>query len=173
MLRSLTSKKRGRSSATKQEKDMKRLFTVGALALVAVSAAFAADRPTAAYVPGLGEFMIANQIHHAKLWFAGSSENWDLAAYELGELKEGFDDAARLYPTFKDIPVGAMIQQNLGEPLADLAKIIDTRNAADFGRSFDRLTAACNTCHTGAAHAFIRISRPTQPPVTNQIYTPR
>jgi hypothetical protein len=153
---------------------MKGLLTVIALGVATASAVVAADKPKGGpYVPGLGEFMMASQMHHAKLWFAGSAGNWDLAAYELDELREGFDDAARLYPKHKDIPVGAMIQQNLGAPLNELGKVIDSKNLDDFKLSFDRLSAACNTCHAGAAHEFIRIARPTQPPATNQIYTPK
>jgi len=153
---------------------MKTLLTVIALGLATASAVVAADKPKGqSYIPGLGEFMIAGQMHHAKLWFAGSAGNWDLAAYELDELKEGFDDAARLYPEHKGIPVGAMIQQNLGPPLAELGKIIDRKDLDDFELSFDRLSAACNTCHAGAAHEFIRIVRPTQPPATNQVYAPK
>jgi hypothetical protein len=153
---------------------MKTLLTVIALGLATASAVVAADKPKGeSYIPGLGEFMIAGQMHHAKLWFAGSSGNWDLAAYELDELKEGFDDAARLHPEHKGIPVGAMIPQNLGSPLAELGKVIDSKKLDDFKLSFDRLSAACNTCHAGAAHEFIRIVRPTQPPATNQIYTPK
>ncbi|PYR25901.1 MAG: hypothetical protein DMF98_10670, partial [Acidobacteria bacterium] len=44
-----------------------------------------------AYVPGLGEMMSLQQMRHVKLWFAGQAENWDLAAYEVDELGEGFD----------------------------------------------------------------------------------
>src|SRR5262249_8005861 len=49
------------------------------------------------YEPGLGEFMTATQLRHAKLWFAGKQNNWDLAAYEIDEIKEGLEDAARLH----------------------------------------------------------------------------
>lgn len=45
------------------------------------------------YVIGLGEIMGLTQMRHAKLWFAGEAGNWPLSAYELDELKEGFDDA--------------------------------------------------------------------------------
>ena len=45
-----------------------------------------------AYTPGLGEIMSLQQMRHAKLYFAGQAENWDLAAYELDEIGEGFDD---------------------------------------------------------------------------------
>jgi hypothetical protein len=41
----------------------------------------------------------------AKLWFAGEAGNWPLAAYELDELLERFDDAAKFHPTHKDAPL--------------------------------------------------------------------
>ena len=151
---------------------MKRLLIVTALGLAAVSAAWAADRKNAPYVPGLGEFMTSTQMRHAKLWFAGSSGNWPLAAYELDEIKEGLDDAVRLHPKHDDMPVGVMIRKNLGAPLGDLGKAIDSKNIDNFRLAFDRLTDACNSCHSGAGHDFIRIQRPTAPPATNQVYTP-
>src|SRR5882672_5230135 len=44
------------------------------------------------YKPGLGEFMSSLQIHHAKLWFAGENQNWQLAGFEIGEIKETLED---------------------------------------------------------------------------------
>src|SRR5262252_11185565 len=58
-----------------------------------------------AYAPGLGELMSLQQMRHTKLWFAGQAGNWDLAAYELDELGEGFDDIVKYHPTHKDSPV--------------------------------------------------------------------
>jgi len=46
-----------------------------------------------AYKPGLGEFMSGIQVHHAKLWFAGSAGNWKLADFEIGEIRETLDGA--------------------------------------------------------------------------------
>ncbi|HMC85687.1 MAG TPA: hypothetical protein VKI61_09180, partial [Chitinophagaceae bacterium] len=43
------------------------------------------------YKPGLGEFMSSIQIHHAKLWFAGENQNWQLAEFEIGEIKEALE----------------------------------------------------------------------------------
>ena len=51
--------------------------------ILAASILFAAAQPAIQpYKPGLGEFMTATQLRHAKLWFAGKDNNWDLAAYE-------------------------------------------------------------------------------------------
>jgi|SRR5262249_14370917 len=44
------------------------------------------------YLPGLGEFMGRIQVDHAKLWLAGEARNWELADYQLSELKEVFSD---------------------------------------------------------------------------------
>jgi hypothetical protein len=38
-------------------------------------------------LPRLGDIMLAKQWRHIKLWFAGRQRNWDLAAYELAQLK--------------------------------------------------------------------------------------
>jgi hypothetical protein len=116
--------------------------------------------------------MSATQMRHAKLWFAGDAQNWDLAAFELDEIKEGLGDATRLHPTHEGIPVGDMIKASLDEPLAGLAKAIEAKDKNEFTRAFDVLTETCNGCHTAAAHAFIKIKRPTAPPVSNQDFAP-
>ena len=43
------------------------------------------SRLDSSYTPGLGEFMLSIQEHHAKLWFAGKNGNWDLANFEIDE----------------------------------------------------------------------------------------
>jgi hypothetical protein len=79
---------------------------VNATIALAASVAFANAQPAKEpYEPGLGEFMIATQLRHAKLWFAGKDSNWDLAAYETDEIKEGLEDAARLHSTDDGVPV--------------------------------------------------------------------
>lgn len=57
-----------------------------------------------AFKPGLGDIMGAIQMRHAKLWFAGKSRNRQLAAYEISEIKEGFESAAKFQPDFKGVP---------------------------------------------------------------------
>src|SRR5664280_2951147 len=49
------------------------------------------------YVPRLGDIMNGVQTRHIKLWFAGKAQNWDLATYELRQLKAGLLEAAVLY----------------------------------------------------------------------------
>jgi hypothetical protein len=125
------------------------------------------------YVPGLGEIMGSVQMRHAKLWFAAKGENWPLAAYELGELKEGFEDAVKYQPDFKGKPIAEMIGPATQMPLSELAKAIAEKNEAHFVKAYDQLSAACSSCHRSAGRGFIVIQRPSAPPYTDQRYDVR
>ena len=108
---------------------MKTFAMFAVLSLAVAGAVGAADRSGSdAYLPGFGEFMSATQMRHAKLWFAGDAQNWDLAAFELDEIKEGLEDATRLHPTHEGIPVAAMIKANLDGPLTGLAKAVEAKD---------------------------------------------
>jgi hypothetical protein len=145
------------------------------IAIVALSASVmhaAAQPARQSYEPGLGEFMTATQLRHAKLWFAGKQNNWDLAAYEIDEIKEGLEDAARLHPSFDGVPVAEMIQTIIDPRIAELEKAVRAKSSAKFVVAFDELTSGCNSCHAGANKPFIRIQRPTESPTTNQNFAP-
>jgi hypothetical protein len=150
---------------------MKWIVTV--IIALAASVMFAAAQPAQQrYEPGLGEFMTATQLRHAKLWFAGRQNNWDLAAYEIDEIKEGLEDAARRFPAFDGIPVGEMIKTIIGPRMEKLEKAVRERSSAKFMVAFDELTSGCNSCHAGANRSFIRIQRPIASPLTNQNFAP-
>ena len=78
------------------------------------------------YRPGLGELMNFTQIRHAKLWFAGQEQNWQLAQYEVDELQEGFDDVVRFHPSHKDSPqipvTGVSVRQEAARAFVRLAR---------------------------------------------------
>ena len=150
---------------------MKRIVVTAILlaASIMVTAAQPAKEP---YKPGLGEFMMATQLRHAKLWFAGKSHNWDLAAYEIDEIKEGLEDAARLHSTVDGVAVAEMIKTIIDPRIERLEKAVGAKNNAQFVAAFDELTDGCNACHTGAGKPFIRIQRPSVPPLSNQNFAP-
>ena len=150
---------------------MKRIVAacIALLTSVLLAAAQPAREP---YAPGLGEFMTATQLRHAKLWFAGKANNWDLAAYEIDEIAEGLEDAEKQFPTHDGIPVADMIKANIDPAVEELKKAVAARSSTQFSAAFDKLTSACNTCHTGANKPFIRIQRPTSAPLSNQNFAP-
>jgi len=139
---------------------------VGILTALTVVSSFAVAAP--AYVPGLGELMGAIQLRHAKLWFAGQAGNWPLAAYELDELKEGFDDVRTYQPHFKGMPIAKTLKTTIREPLDQLDAAVKAKDGARFETAFDAVSQACSSCHREMGHGFIVIQRPTTPPLTNQ-----
>jgi hypothetical protein len=150
---------------------MKREITV--MVALGASVLFAAAQPAKeSYEPGLGEFMTATQLRHAKLWFAGKQNNWDLAAYEIDEIKEGLEDAARLHPNFDGVPVAEMIKTIIDPRIDELEKAVRAKSSAKFSAAFDELTSGCNSCHAAANKPFVRIQRPTETPLTNQNFAP-
>jgi hypothetical protein len=150
---------------------MKRIV-ISVVIMVGSAVLAAAEPATAPYEPGLGEFMMATQLRHAKLWFAGKSHNWDLAAYEIDEIKEGLQDAARLHSTVDGVPVAEMIKTIIDPRIERLEKAVDAKNNSQFIAAFDELTDGCNACHAGAGKPFIRIQRPSEPPLSNQNFAP-
>jgi len=114
--------------------------------------------------PGLGEIMSTIQVHHEKLWFAATNENWKLSEYEIGELKEAFEQAFAIEtdrPETKNIPMILPV-------IDSLSHAIDKKDVAMFKKNYLFLTNTCNNCHTLNQHEFNVITIPTSPPVTDQ-----
>jgi hypothetical protein len=49
------------------------------------------------FVPRLNDMMVATQLRHFKLWYAGVVQNWPLANYELAQICDVITDTERLY----------------------------------------------------------------------------
>jgi hypothetical protein len=143
------------------------------IAVAALGLAHAQDSGEAKLTkPRLGEIMTFMQVRHAKLWFAGQAANWDLADFELEELKETLEDVAKFHPKHKELPVGMMAEAVADREVGALDEAIKAKNRARFAKAFDGLTAACNACHQAAQLPFIAIVRPSAPPFSNQSFAP-
>src|SRR6476646_8980063 len=94
------------------------------------------------YAPGLGEMMTLQQMRHTKLWLAGEAGNWDLAAYEIKELGEGFDDIVKYHPTHEESPVAPSdaIPRMVTAPVEGLRAAVQKKDAQGFETAFDALT---------------------------------
>jgi hypothetical protein len=118
------------------------------------------------YKPGLGEFMSSIQVHQSKLWFAGQNKNWQLADFEINEIKESLD-AIKKY--CRDRPETNSIEM-IDPPVDSISNAIQQKNAALFNKSFVLLTATCNNCHKATNHGFNIIKIPDNPPFSNQVF---
>jgi hypothetical protein len=90
--------------------------------------------------------------------------NWDLADYQIDELKEGLEDVVKHFPVYKEMPVGQMIGTTIMTPIAEVEKAIKARDRGKFVSTFDKLTDTCNTCHQSANRAFIVVRAPRRRP---------
>jgi hypothetical protein len=118
--------------------------------------------------PGLGEYMTTIQLHAGKLWFSVNASNWDLAGYELDELKEAMEASKALNAEKNGVKVSPVLDAVLQSQVAQLEDAIKHKLKSEFLKSYDATLGACNGCHSEAGVKFIHIVRPSAPPVTNQ-----
>ena len=118
------------------------------------------------YKPGLGEFMSGIQVHHEKLWFAGRAQNWKLADFEIGEIKEAFDGIREFCADRPEVRSVSMIEPALDSVMLAIQK----RDTLHFRNSFIVLTNTCNSCHVATKHEFNVIKIPDTPPFSNQVF---
>ena len=128
-----------------------------------------AHRPSAGdtYVPALGDIMDSMQVRHFKLWHAGKLKNWELTAYELGQIWESVNNAVRYY---QNIPIEKI--KMIDQPLIAIDGAVKAKDSKRFSRAFSSLTSACNSCHEAAHVGFIVIQAPTTTPFSNQSFVP-
>ena len=124
--------------------------------------------PSGSYVPRLGDIMNTVQTRHMKLWFAGKSANWDLAAYELRQLKAGLVEAALLY---EGIPVNNVT--TMAQPVQSVADAIEAKDGKKFAKVYADLTSGCNACHQSIGRGYIVMRVPDTSPFSGQQFAPQ
>ena len=121
---------------------------------------------TTTYKPGFGEFMSSIQIHHAKLWFAGMNQNWELADFEMHEIGETID-AIKEYQTERE----ESKKVDMLKPSLDAVDdAIQKKDSALFNSSYILLTNSCNNCHKAVNFGFNIVIVPDKPPFSNQAF---
>ena len=125
------------------------------------------------YVPGIEQFMNVIQNEHAKLWYAVQARNWELAPYQLGEIKEIMGDVQELYPKFKDLPLADMFDKVITGEIAELEKALDRKDVRAFEGGYAKRNEACNSCHQATGMGFVVIQTPKAPGFPNQNFSPR
>lgn len=123
--------------------------------------------------PGLGDYMTTMQLHMGKLWFAGKAANWDLANYELDELKETIEGAQNLHMVINNVKTADVLGSLVDSQVGPLKESIQKHDLLAFKGYYNQTLTACNNCHQSAAHGFNIITIPMAPPVTNQLWEKR
>ena len=88
--------------------------------------------------------MLGIQIRHARLWFAGEAQNWNLAAFEIQELKEAFDAVVEQNPEhaiFQPDKLSDILPAMTNAPIKALRDAVDHSSKPEFEKAFDALSA--------------------------------
>lgn len=120
------------------------------------------------YKPGFGEFMSSIQAHHAKLWFAGQNQNWQLCDFEIHEIMENIEDIKSYETERKESKLIDMI-----DPAIDsINQAIRKKDPTLFKSSYVLLTNTCNNCHKAAEFEFNIVKIPDIQSFSNQDFRP-
>ena len=130
------------------------LALAGSIALAAsvIGIAQSAPAPAAAppaplvildFKPTLSDLMtMLIQPRHQKLWAAGQQRNWTLAAFQLREMRAGFDKIAATIPKYINIDLGPTFINIMDSQVRAVNGAITSQNATLFNTAFadlDRL----------------------------------
>jgi hypothetical protein len=125
------------------------------------------------YRPGLGDLMTMTvQPRHIKLLLAGHEQNWPYAKYELHQLQEAFERSVKVWPRFRGLPLGGMIDAIAKGPMDELAKAIDAKDEVAFDAAYEKLTEGCNACHQAANVGMVVMKVPSASSFPDQDFRP-
>jgi hypothetical protein len=108
------------------------------------------------------------QMHHAKLWFAGTNNNWKLADFKAHEIEEALEDLQKFNTDRPETKVIGMINPAI-ESISDAT---NQQNQQLFKIHYVLLTNTCNNCRQATEHGFNVITIPATPPISNQSFKP-
>jgi hypothetical protein len=92
--------------------------------------------------PGLGTVMIEYGQRMAALWFAEQAGNWDMAAYQLLEMREIQEVGETTRPA--RAPALKSFESSFLDPLEEQIK---AKDSAKFEAAYNSAIQGCNSCH--------------------------
>jgi hypothetical protein len=137
---------------------------------VGASRSLAAEPPahTTEYLPSISDLMIATiQPRHERLWRAAQDDNWQFAAYEVGNLHGAFNRLGNAHPIEHDVSFPEMIDSVTEQPFRELNSAIQSKDHTAFAKAYADLTDACNSCHQALNHGVVEIHVPNRTPASD------
>jgi cytochrome c553 len=110
--------------------------------------------------PGLGEVMVQVGRRFETAGRAASANRFELAAFEVGELEELFENdvpRARLPKEGPTAQIPSMAKAFLAAIPPELARAAASQDRAAFAAAFEHAAVMCNACHESSAKAFIKV----------------
>jgi hypothetical protein len=112
------------------------------------------------------------QPRHIKLYYAGQAKNWKLAAFESNELRGALARIGRTIPTYRNVGVDMAVASIFADKLKTVDAAIKAADPAQFTAAYGELTQACNSCHQGLEHPFLKIMVPDAANYPDQDFRP-
>lgn len=113
--------------------------------------------------PGLGVIMQEFGRRFTAIFYAARGGNWDLANYELKELREAQEVAEITRPKRKDALISfeeAFLGSEENPQEGTLQDSINKKNFLAFNKSFKSALDGCNGCHQSTGFSFIKYRLP-------------
>lgn len=94
---------------------------------------------------------------------AAVARRWELAAFELHELEEVFEELPTAQPPedIGDVDLRGVEQAFINTHPSELDSALTARDSSAFSAAFARAAATCNGCHKTSTHGFIEV--PSEP----------
>ncbi|HSZ57417.1 MAG TPA: hypothetical protein VK797_17265 [Tepidisphaeraceae bacterium] len=120
-------------------------------------------------VPDQSAVMTKVAYHFTNLWIAVQHDNWPLADYYLGEVRNNVKWAVRAKP-IRTVRAGTLDLNGIAEAIdntqfADLKKAIDAKQKEQFVQLYEQTLTACYACHQASEKPYLRPQKPAEPEV--------
>jgi cytochrome c551/c552 len=115
--------------------------------------------------PGLGTVMIEYGNRLARLFYAATAGNWDMAKYQLDEMVEIQEVGETTRPNRAE-----MLKAFEDKALTALGKAILAQDKAAFTQAFNDTVSGCNSCHASskganwASYGYVQVQLPPTNP---------
>jgi hypothetical protein len=125
------------------------------------------------FKPAMDDLMtMLVQPRHIKLYYAGQAKNWKLAAFESNELRGALARIGRTIPTYRNLSVDMAVASIFADKLKAVDAAIKAADSAQFTTAYTEVTQACNACHQGLEHPFLKIVVPDAANYPDQDFRP-
>ena len=125
-------------------------------------------------VPDQAHVMADVGYHFSNLWFAGENENWALAEFYVGEVRNHLRWAVKTKPIRKDskgaeIKLDELLKPIDTGPLETLKKSIVAKEKTTFENSYRGMLVSCYACHAACEKPYLKLQIPERPeaPIIN------
>jgi hypothetical protein len=119
-------------------------------------------------VPDQSHAMKDVDYHFTNLWFAGKSENWQLADFYWKETMSHIKWAVRIIPVRKDnagkeIKLEEILQAIEMTPSMQMGEVIKDQNGRKFEPTYRSVLEGCYLCHKASDKPYLRPQIPQRP----------